>query len=81
MHSPPVAAVPLTVKGVPDRRFGPYCWTPGRKAALGRAQAAAAKREGFEILAQLDPSDGHWSWQSSPHVLWLANVLAGVRYD
>lgn len=31
-----------------------------------------------ELLAELGPDKGLWSWRSSPHVLWLACQLHNV---
>jgi hypothetical protein len=38
------------------------------------------ERKQMALVATIHPDEGFWSWQSSPHVLWLANVLAGVSY-
>jgi hypothetical protein len=52
--------------------------TPARRAALERAQRGAADRSGYEILAQMDPEHGLWTWASSPHLLWLEAQLRHV---
>lgn len=49
-----------------------------QRSALARAQKAAAERSGYEVLDRMDPDQGHWSWASSPHVLWLASQLGHV---
>jgi hypothetical protein len=51
--------------------------TPAKRAAIKKAQARAHELDGMALLARMDPDDGLWSWKSSPHVLWLANVLEG----
>jgi hypothetical protein len=64
-----------------DRRrkdVQPYELTPARRAVLERAQRAAEERAGFDLLARMDPDDGLWTWESSPHLLWLEAQLRHV---
>lgn len=54
--------------------------TPAQLRQRADARVRARELDGIALLARMAPNDGYLSWQSSPHVMWLAAVLDGESF-
>lgn len=54
--------------------------TPAQLEARRANMRKARQLDGMKVLHSIGHDGGLWSWESSPHVLWLATVLGGIEY-